>query len=184
MNAALRHARTVSDYLAWAEAQDEGPRTELINGQIVAVGAESVGHVRTKGNVLAALHDAVNKAGIKGEVFAGGLMVPIEEYTAYDPDALVRCGARLSPDAMKVDDPLIVAEVVSPWSVHTDTSPKLMGYFRLASVRHYLIVDPDARMVLHHARTPGGGISRQDLSAGTLRLDPPGLTLDVAALFG
>lgn len=33
---ALRHAMTVSDYLAGAEAKGDGPRTELINGQIVA----------------------------------------------------------------------------------------------------------------------------------------------------
>ena len=40
MNIALRRAMTVPEYLAWADAQSEQPRTELINGQIVAMRAE------------------------------------------------------------------------------------------------------------------------------------------------
>jgi Uma2 family endonuclease len=85
---------------------------------------------------------------------------------------------------MKLPDPIIVVEVLSPTSVHMDTSAKLIGYFKLPSVRHYLVIDPDVRTVTHHARGADDQMSAQTLSAGTLRLDPPGIEIDVAELFG
>jgi Uma2 family endonuclease len=184
MNIELRRTMTVLDYLAWAEIQTEGPRTELINGQIVAMSPERIAHIRAKGAVFIALRRAMETAGIVGEVFTDGATVPIDDYTAYEPDALVQCGAPLPGAGMTATEPAIIVEVLSPASVHNDTSAKLIGYFKLASVRHYLIIDPDARTVTHHARAADGQISSQTLAAGTLRLDPPGLTLDVAALFG
>ena len=62
---------------------------------------------------------------------------------------------------------------------HTDTSAKLIGYFKLASVHHYLIVDPEARTITHHARA-GARVVLDD----EFRLDPPGLTLTTADLLG
>ncbi len=184
MNIELRRHMTVSDYLAWAEAQGDGPRTELINGQIVAMSPERLGHNRVKNAARDALHNALIAARIKGEVFTDRVAVPIDDYTAYEPDVLVYCGYPLPDTDLKVTDPVIVVEVISPSSAHTDTSAKLIGYFKLASVRHYLVIDPDGRTVTHHARTAEGQISAQTHAIGTLRLDPPGLTLDVAMLFG
>ena len=51
MNAALRRAMTVEEYLAWSERQSERQRTELINGQIVAKAMERLIHNRIKGQV-------------------------------------------------------------------------------------------------------------------------------------
>jgi Uma2 family endonuclease len=55
MNIALRTPLTVDDYLAWARSQNDPPRSELINGQIVALSPERVVHNRTKIKVLLAL---------------------------------------------------------------------------------------------------------------------------------
>lgn len=184
MNIALRTVLTVSDYLAWAETQGEGSRTELISGQIVAMSPEQVAHNRVKGRVYMLLHRVMAEAGIRGEVFTDGLAVPIETHTAYEPDALVRCGAPLPARELKVTDPVIVIEVLSPSSQHMDTSAKLIGYFKLPSVHHYLIIDPDGRTVAHHHRAADGTIGCDVHSEGTLHLDPPGLEFEVGALFG
>ena len=69
---------------------------------------------------------------------------------------------------------------MSPTTAHTDTSAKLIGYFKLSSVAHYLIVDPDSRTVTHYTR----GHAPNLLSEGPLRLDPPGIDLTVEALLG
>lgn len=184
MNIALRSAMTVADYLAWAEAHGEVKRVELINGRVVAQSSESVGHNRTKGALLNALHRALAKTDLVGEAFTNGLAVPIDAYTAYDPDATVRCGKPLAANEMTVSDPIIVVEVTSPSTGHTDTSAKLIGYFKLASVAHYLVIDPDARTVMHHIRGADGAVAARALDQGTLTLDPPGLTVVVADLFG
>jgi Uma2 family endonuclease len=184
MNIALRTPLTVDDYLAWARTQSDPPRTELINGQIVPISPERIAHNRAKGGVYFALTRAITTSGVNGEVFTGGLTVPIDQHTAYEPDALVRCGAPLPSDQMKVTDPIIVVEVKSPSTAHMDTSAKLIGYFKLLSVCHYLFVDPDARKVTHHRRTASGTVEADTLTSGIIRLDPPGLTIEVTDLFG
>ena len=75
---------------------------------------------------------------------------------------------------------MIVVEVLSPTTAHHDTSAKLIGYFKLPSVRHYLVIDPEVRTVTHYAREEMPVI----LTEGELRLDPPGLSLKVADLLG
>jgi Uma2 family endonuclease len=96
----------------------------------------------------------------------------------FEPDALVRCGPRLDDDAIEVADPLIVVEVVSPSSSRRDSGGKLEGYFRLPSVRHYLIVTVRTRAVIHHQRDEAGVITTRIIRDGPLRLDPPGIELD------
>ena len=170
MNIALRRALTVDDYLAWAETQAEAPRTELINGQIVFMSPEQLAHTRIKGSVYFALRLAIANAGIEAEVLTDGATVPIDAHTGYEPDATVRMGPALPGSGMKLPDPIIVVEVLSPTSVHMDTSAKLIGYFKLPSVAHYLVLDPEARTVTHHARGADDRISSQVLSAGRSRL--------------
>jgi Uma2 family endonuclease len=184
MNIAFRNAMTVQEYLDWASAQSDPPRTELINGQVVAMASERVVHNRIKGRVFLALNQAMATAGVNGEVFTDGMTVPIDDHTAYEPDALVRCGAPLPANQMTVTDPVIVVEVKSPTTAHMDTSAKLIGYFKLTSVRHYLFIDPDAHIVTHHWRAADGTISAGKFASGTIRLDPPGITLETADLFG
>lgn len=184
MNIALRRALTVDDYLAWAAAQPEAPRTELINGQIVFISPEQLQHNRIKGSVYLALRSAVADSAVEGEVFADGVTIPIDTHTAYEPDASVRLGPPLPGREMKVPDPVIVVEVISPSSAHSDTSAKLIGYFKLPSVKHYLIIDPEARSVTHHFRGPNGEVAAAKRASGALQLDPPGLTVALAELFG
>jgi hypothetical protein len=45
-------------------------------------------------------------------------------------------------------------------------------------------VDPDARKVTHHRRTISGTVEADTLTSGIIRLDPPGLTIEAADLFG
>ena len=180
MNVALRRSMTVQDYLAWADSQIERQRTELINGQIVAMPAERVAHSRTKGAIYLALAQAVKTAGVPCEAMMDGPGVPIDDHTVYEPDALVYCGESPAPSSLIVPNPVVVVEVLSPSTAHHDTSAKLIGYFKLQSMHHYLVVDPEMRSVTHYTR----GEMPVVLTEGSLRLDPPGLTVDVADLLG
>jgi Uma2 family endonuclease len=85
---------------------------------------------------------------------------------------------------MKVTDPVIIVEVKSPSTAHMDTSAKLIGYFKLQSVCHYLFVDADARSVSRHRRTASETVEADTLTSGVIRLDPPGLTIEASDLFG
>ncbi len=171
---------TVEAFLRWVERQPG--RFELVDGAVVAMAPERAAHARVKFEVAKRLDAEVRRRGLPCEVFPDGMLVRVDETTAFEPDALLRCGTPLPPEAVEVPDPLVVVEVLSPTSSTVDTTRKLEGYFRLPSVQHYLVVDPLRRAVVHHART-GEEIRTRILHTGTLTLDPPGLTLEIETLF-
>ena len=93
------------------------------------------------------------------------------------------CGPRAPANAIEIDNPVIVVEVLFPSTAAVDHGPKFSGYFSLASVEHYLILDPERRVVIHHKRGSGDAIETRVLSEGAVKLDPPGFEVLVEALF-
>ncbi len=172
---------TVDAFLAWAA--DQPGRYELENGYAVAMAPERLGHVRAKTACFDALRVAVAAARLPCMALPDGAAVRVDARTLYEPDALVFCGAAPSREALAIVAPVIVVEVVSPSSGSRDHTQKLVGYFMVPSVQHYLIVHPDRRVLVHHARR-GDEIATRILHGGALRLDPPGLDLRIEDLFG
>ena len=150
---------------------------------VVALAPERASHALAKLNAVIALRDAAGARGLACQALPDGMSVRVNDRTVYEPDALVRCGPPLPGDAIEVDDPVIVVEVVSPSSRGIDRGVKLAGYFALPSLRHYLIVDTDKRVVIHHRRGDEGRIEVRILREGELALDPPGLAIDVRDIF-
>jgi Uma2 family endonuclease len=176
---------TADEFLAWALEQREGSggRYELAAGEVIAMAPERAAHALVKLAVARALEDAVAAAGLPCQVFPDGMAVAIDEATVYEPDASLRCGPKLAEDALELPDPLVIVEVLSPSSRAQDSGAKLEAYFRLPSVRHYLIVNTATRSVIHHARGAGGAIATRIHAGGELRLEPPGLGLRPADFF-
>ncbi len=183
---AMEHPRqaefTADEFLAWALEQPTG-RYELDNGVVVAMSPERVNHALAKGQAWLALRTAIAARGLACQALPDGATVRIDDRTVYEPDTLVRCGPPLPGDAIEVTDPVVVVEVVSPSSRGIDRGVKLAGYFSLPSVRHYLIVDTDKRVVIHHRRGEAGEIEVRILHEGLLELDPPGLAFDIGDIF-
>ena len=174
---------TVDEYLAWLEDKADHTRHELVAGQPVAMAREPAAHARTKAQAWRVLRDALESYDLHGEALPHGMTVKIDEHTAYGPDAVVYCGARLADDALLVPEPVIVVEVLSPTTKAHDAGAKLAGYFRLPSVRHYLLVRTEQRTVIHHRRGDDGAIETRIVTSGILPLDPPGLALDLAEIY-
>jgi Uma2 family endonuclease len=173
---------TVPEFLVWAEQQPRG-RFELVHGQPIEMAAQRVRHGQTKHRVANALEAAIGRANLPCLMLPDGLTVRVDEYTAYEPDALVYCGPPLDGDELLVPDPVIVVEVMSPSTKSVDTGAKLVGYFKITSVQHYLIIDALNRSIIHHARAQGGAIETRIVEGGNITLEPPGMTLAVAEIF-
>ncbi|MGE5388366.1 MAG: Uma2 family endonuclease [Hyphomicrobiales bacterium] len=175
MSARPKDSMTVEEYLAWSESQ-EG-RFELVDGVVYAQASERAAHAKMKGLVFLALRNAIKRSGRNCHALVGGMAVRVGARTVFEPDAQVYWGPELPPDALLVDNPVIVAEVISPTTGRNDHTHKLAGYFALPSIRHYLIVDPDERLVLHYERRDDGVVITHILREGVATLDPPGLQL-------
>jgi Uma2 family endonuclease len=59
---------------------------------------------------------------------------------------------------------------------------KLQGYFALPSIHHYLIIDPDRPLLIHHKRGTADAIETRIAGGPSLRLDPPGLEIDLTEM--
>jgi Uma2 family endonuclease len=172
---------TAEAFIAWAAGRPG--RYELVAGTVVAMAPERVGHTLVKGNAYAALRAAVARAGLPCQALTDGATVVVDEATAYQPDALLRCGQALDPGALVVPDPLLVVEVASPSSERIDSGAKLEDYARIPGLAHYLILRPETRSVIHHRREADGRFGASFLREGAFALDPPGIELEVADLF-
>ena len=180
MSDPAHRAMTSDRFIAWAMDQPQG-RYELVAGEIVAMAPERSIHSITKGRVYRRLAEAVEAASLRCTVYPDGMAVEVDANTVYEPDAMVRCGEELGDDALIVIDPIIVIEILSPSTSAVDTGNKLTDYFRLASVRHYLLIRADKRVIVHHERDEAGTITTRIVHDGAVRLDPPGI--DLADIF-
>jgi Uma2 family endonuclease len=173
---------TVDEYLAWAE--EHPGRYELFDGGVLAMSPEGAGHAEKKAAVHAALLASARARKLGCYVLPDGMTVRIDDRTAYEPDALVYCGAKLASTAVEVPNPVIVVEVLSPSTRHIDLSAKLADYFRLPSVVHYLIVDPERPRIVHHMRAGGDTILTRIVGDGTITLEPPGIAIELKDVYG
>jgi Uma2 family endonuclease len=171
---------TVEQFLVWAESQPG--RYELVDGEPIRMAPERARHNKIKYLVCRALDDAVAAAGLACEVFTDGMTVEIEGDRSYEPDAAVQCGIKQDLDSTVLPAPLIVVEVASPASTKLDATTKLLDYFKVPSVQHYLIIPPDRPAIIHHQRD-GDRIRTTLVTAGEVRLDPPGLALSITGLW-
>jgi Uma2 family endonuclease len=170
----------VDAFLRWAEGR-EG-RWELRDGRPVMMAPERAVHALTKYAAQETLKAAIERAGLPCRMFPDGMTVRIGARTAFEPDALVVCPSPLDLNTMEIPNPVVVVEVLSPSTAADDHGVKLDGYFSLPSVEHYLIVDPDRRVMIHHKRGTDA-IETRILREGVVRLEPPGLEAEVAAFF-
>ena len=165
-------------------AEGQEGRYELYNGIVYAMSPERAGHAEVKHAVASALAVAIAPRQ------ARMLDAPQRhdrtgrrEYGRTSPMRLSIADPSCRARRIEVPSPVIVVEVLSPSTRHIDASAKLAGYFRLPSTRHYLIVDADKRLVIHHARGDGDAILTRIVKSGSLDLSPPGLKVPVAKFF-
>ena len=142
---------------------------------------ERAAHALIKLSAQIALREGVRRAGLPCGVF---------------PDGRRRvAGARVEPDALDVGRPPPISarsrsqtrssssKVLSLSTAADDHGVKLDGYFSLGSVSHYLILDPDRRVMIHHRRGHAGAIETRVLREGVVVLDPPGFEAQVVEFF-
>ncbi len=187
MTAVTRQRMTAEEFVAWS-AERPHLRCELERGEVVEMAAEQARHALMKAAAARALEDAVSASGLDCVVFPDGMSVVIDEDHVRVPDAAVQCGG-FDPLSSRLDAPVILVEVVSPESVFRDEYSKLVEYFRLPSVVHYLMLDPEKRLVVHSRRVSGDGdggvrLETRILGSGRIELDPPGLVLNAEELLG
>jgi Uma2 family endonuclease len=180
-----KHKMTADEFLAWAESlPKEAGKFELWDGEVVVrhgpgFEEERSEHWDAKGAMYRALHDAIKRAGLPCFAAVDGPMVRLSPRRLAQPDVLVYCNLKVARGMREVPNPLILVEVLSPGTKSRDMGVKLKGYFALPSLQHYLIIDTDRRLLIHHRRGIGDAPETAIVTGPRLKLDPPGLDLDL-----
>jgi Uma2 family endonuclease len=168
--------RTVAEFQIWHARQPE--RWEFVDGRPRLMAPASMTHSIIKRNVLRALDRALADSGC--EVLVDGPQILTDEISAI-PDVVVTC-APIDLSTPAVAEPTIIVEVMSPSSEADDTLRKWFSYRKIASLKHYLVLAQDRRLVQIHSRA--GDLWRERfVSEGVIELDDPPLRIEVAGLY-
>lgn len=166
-------------YLARDAASDV--RHELVDGVVYAMAGGSDRHARIGGNLAAALN-----SHLPGHCVAYGSDMKLriahaEAADHYYPDVMVCCGASDQSQVWR-DDPVLLAEVLSPSTERADRSEKLPAYTGIGTVEEVLLVAQDEMRVELFRRVTGW---RREVLTGadTLNLTSVGMALPVSALY-
>lgn len=182
--AAPRLTMTADEFFAWAETWEDGERYELVEGVPLRMQSERVSHAEKKASAWLALRTAVRTAGLDHcRAFPDGVSVKISDRTVRGPDVILQCGP-YDGDKVFVPNPVVVVEIISPSSVRSDVSRKLIDYFAVPSILHYLIVFGEETRVIHHHRASADGEIRTAIlcADATIDLTPPGFSVTLEAL--
>jgi Uma2 family endonuclease len=171
--------RTLDEFRAWHERQPEV--WEFIDGVPKLMAPGSKAHTLIKSNVHAAF--ALALRGTTCRALVDGAIVEVEG-SSLIPDVVVTCSP-LDFATPRVEDPIIIVEVLSPSNEKDDTGRKLALYLRIPSLRHYLVIEQDRRQIVHYQRRDdlGGAFLTDIAPPDPLRLDPPGIAISLAALY-
>ena len=193
---------SAEEFMVWAEAQPrEAGKFELWDGEVIMTRGPSDGpselqsersqHWDAKGIIFAAFRDAIKQAKLPCHAVVDGASVKLLSLgqtakgkdRVVEPAVLVYCGPKVRRDEFAVPNPLIVVEVLSPGTANFVATGKMDGYFKHPSIQHYLVVNADKPLVVHHQRSTDDAWSTRIVSSGRLLLDPPGLDVDLTEFF-
>lgn len=161
--------------------RDSSVRHEYVGGELYAMTGASRAHNRIALNIARNLADAAE--GSPCRVYISDMKVKVED-AFYYPDVVVACEE--PPEDEYVEDaPCVVVEVLSPSTEATDRREKLAAYQNLPSLKMYVIVSQNERLVTHYARDESGRWRRDDLT-GKERFPvpcPPDAELSLDAVY-
>ena len=120
----------------------------------VAMTGGSNNHGTITRNLTTQLYLRLRGGPCRSMTAEGGGVATVGEAVRY-PDATVTCSP-VQGDQHLVPDPVVVFEVLSPSSQHTDLVIKPIEYGAVPSIRHHVIVEQAMAEVRGYVRAAGG----------------------------
>ena len=174
---------TEEEYLA-GTGLDLELRYEYVRGRVYAMATPSAAHAEISSNIFVPLHTLLK--GKPCRAYKGEMALRINflgKPAFYIPDVMIACDAHPKSSNFR-EEPLVLAEVMSPSTTGNDLREKLLAYTAIPSLRHYLIINQEKAEVFHYQRG-GTGWTELTLTAGDDRIVLPELdfSLTMAGLY-
>lgn len=180
MDRVLNAKLTYEDY---ASAPADGMTYQIVDGELLVTPAPNPFHQRASKRLQRQLEAYFEDSG-RGEVFNAPIDLILSPHDVLQPDLVVVTDASTISRRGIEAPPLLIVEVLSPYSIQHDRQLKARRYAVLG-VPHYWIVDIDQRRLECFALREG--IYQASVSAeAPAALDVPafpGLTIDLGAIW-
>jgi Uma2 family endonuclease len=167
---------TREQFFDWAAAQ--GGRYEFDGFQPVAMTGWNLNHNQIAFNIHVALRSRLGGTGCRPYGMEAGVATAGD--TVRYPDGVVTCSPANGLSRL-IPDPVVVFEVISPTSGHTDRIVKLREYAAVDSIRRYVIVESSSiGLTVHERQAAGQRWTVTPVTAGDL-LPLPEIGIEIPA---
>ena len=141
---------SAEEYLAIDRAAET--RSELLDGQMVAMSGGSMRHAKLGANLLGELHTALR--GKECQAYSSDFRVRVSTTTYTYPDATVVCGKPALADELQdiLLNPTVIFEILSPSTERYDRGIKLQRYRSIESLQDYVLVDQNQMRIDQYTR--------------------------------
>ena len=174
---AQKHKMTLEDFLAWEAEQPE--RWEFFNGEAFMMAGGSDVHNAISLNTAFALCQTLR--GTRCNVFMSDVRLRLAESDdLFYPDVFVTCSDADRARRQVKEDPVLIAEVLSPSTEAHDRGDKFAAYRRLAGLKTVLFLSQDRAHVECFTRGDDGRWVLSEASGETARLALPAFDFELA----
>lgn len=172
-----KNLMSLEEFLAWEREQPA--RYEYAGGVATMMTGGSIAHATITMNITLALRQALRGTGCRP--FVSDAKVIANGAVRY-PDVSVTCRPIDDRDDT-VPDPVLVVEVISPSTEREDRGRKKFDYFSTPSIRHYAIVEQEARRIDLYTRTGEHWTDEVVEGSAVLKLTALGVEIGLDAIY-
>ena len=177
MSNALRHPMTLDEFLSWEERQ--ALRFEFDGFGPVAMTGGTMAHATIQGNLSFSLQSRLRGRGCRA--YGSDVKIEVDGSVRY-PDAVVLCSPQIG-SATVGRDPVVVFEILSPSTSHTDRIVKVREYGATASIQRYVILEQNSQAATVFSRMNGVWASIVIDGDADLALPEIGIVVPLADLY-
>ena len=185
MTALAKSADWISPEEYLAGERNAEVRHEYVDGQVYAMAGTTKAHGRIAANLMSLLLNHLR--GHRCEPFATDLKVRIPSQIGtlfYYPDVVVTCAPEEADDEYYLNEPTIIAEVISDSTEQIDRREKMLAYRQVPTMQIYVIIE-QTRIAATVLRRAEQGWSSEVLEGpdAILRLEPIEFEIPLRTLY-
>lgn len=175
---------TVEEFYAFTDARPDQGKWELIDGEAILNASPSRLHQHILKNLLISLSQHESD-GADGWEIMPGIGALVSPTSRPEPDAMILPNNDLRQPGSTRDTTLatVLFEIISLSTASRDLKWKRSAYANLDALMHYVVIAQDTIDVVVFSRSEGFGERRFRSMTDVVRLDPPGASLALAAIY-
>lgn len=143
---------TVEEYLEWEPQQDV--RYEYVNGEVFAMTGGTIPHNDIALNLYRGLYPHLRSRGCRVNVSDVKVQLSAQSQYYY-PDVIVSCDPQDLNARKFIQNPKLIAEVLSPGTSAKDRGDKFTDYLKIPTLQEYILIDSEKISVERFCRGEG-----------------------------